>query len=41
MLWNNLRELGQGAAALLLSELGITAVDERRLRFHLCLDELF
>lgn len=39
ILWNNLREFGTGAAELLSWELGIA--DERRLRFHLCLDELF
>lgn len=41
ILWNDLGEYGREAQALLLRELGIAQVDERRLRFHLCLDELF
>lgn len=41
VLWQNLREFECGAEVILLKELGISQVDEQRLQFHRCLDELF
>lgn len=41
ILWQNLTELGVGAERMLLDELGIAVVDDRRLAFHRSLDELF
>lgn len=41
ILWGNLREVDHDAPRLLLQELGIAEVDERKLLFHLCLNELF
>ena len=41
ILWQNLSEVGEGLTALFLDAYGIGAVDERKLRFHRCLDEFF
>ncbi|VVT07504.1 Aminoglycoside 3'-phosphotransferase [Sphingomonas sp. EC-HK361] len=38
--WQNLAEFGEGAQNAFVAALGIE-LDERRLRFHRCLDELF
>lgn len=41
ILWQNLREFGDDAAARFLTGYGIAALDRERLEFHRCLDELF
>lgn len=41
ILWQNLGDWGSAAQATFLAKLGIDEVDERRLSFHRCLDELF
>jgi aminoglycoside 3'-phosphotransferase-1 len=41
ILWENLGEFGAGAQHTLFEAYGIAAPDERRIEFHLCLDELF
>jgi aminoglycoside 3'-phosphotransferase-1 len=41
ILWQNLREFGDDAAARFLAGYGIAALDGERLEFHRCLDELF
>lgn len=41
ILWNNLRDVDEGAPALFLKAMGIDKPDEPRLLFHRCLDELF
>lgn len=39
--WQNLRDFGGDAQASFLRQIGVAAPDERRLRFHRLLDELF
>jgi aminoglycoside 3'-phosphotransferase-1 len=41
ILWHNLAEFGPELQAHWLRSYGIAAPDARKLRFHLCLDELF
>jgi len=41
ILWRNLEEFGGAAQRELWRAYGIAAPDERKLRFHLCLDEFF
>lgn len=41
VLWQNLGDFGSEAQQRFLTAYGIDAVDERRLTFHRCLDELF
>ena len=41
ILWHNLAEFGEAAQLALWPAYGIRAPDERKLRFHLCLDEFF
>lgn len=41
ILWNSLGEFGEDLQLALWHALGITKPDERKLRFHLCLDEFF
>lgn len=41
ILWNCLREFGSALQARLFTSYGIDLPDERRLQFHLLLDELF
>lgn len=41
LLWRDLDELGAGPQRQLFADYGLAAPDERKLRFHLCLDELF
>lgn len=41
ILWRDLGEYGEGAQQSFLSEYGITELDEHKLEFYLCLDELF
>nr|WP_283214530.1 APH(3') family aminoglycoside O-phosphotransferase [Sphingomonas sp. 3P27F8] len=39
--WQNLADYGSRAQAQFLAAIGVTDVDEQRLKFHRCLDELF
>lgn len=41
ILWDNLGEFGGEAQRALFEAYGVAAPDERKLEFHLCLDELF
>lgn len=41
ILWNNLGEFGVSLQNRLLEQYGIAPVDERKLQFHLLLDEMF
>lgn len=41
ILWHNLAEFGEAAQRALWPAYGIRDPDERKLRFHLCLDEFF
>lgn len=41
VLWQNLGEFGPAAQALLVEALEMAVLDEQRLAFHRCLDELF
>lgn len=41
ILWHNLAEFGEAAQRTLFEGYGIAEPDERRLAFHLCLDEFF
>jgi aminoglycoside 3'-phosphotransferase-1 len=41
ILWNCLGEFGQSLQDRLLEQYGVPNVDERKLQFHLMLDELF
>jgi aminoglycoside 3'-phosphotransferase I len=41
ILWQNLAEFGGDLQSLLFRVYGIAAPDERKVRFHLCLDEFF
>jgi aminoglycoside 3'-phosphotransferase I len=41
ILWQNLREFGEGWAARFLDAYGLEVVDWQQLEFHRCLDELF
>lgn len=41
ILWNSLGEFGPELQARLLEQYGVEEPDQRRLRFHLLLDELF
>jgi aminoglycoside 3'-phosphotransferase-1 len=41
ILWNNLEEFGADAQRELWRAYGVAEPDARKLRFHLCLDELF
>ncbi|HYW51842.1 MAG TPA: APH(3') family aminoglycoside O-phosphotransferase, partial [Gemmatimonadaceae bacterium] len=41
LLWNSLAEFGDGLQTAMFRAYGIDEHDERKLQFHLCLDELF
>ena len=41
ILWENLGEFGADAQRALWRAYGVAAPDERKLLFHLCLDEFF
>lgn len=41
ILWNNLAEFGEGVQRAFLQAYGLRRLDQGKLAFHLCLDELF